>query len=96
MKQFILITNLVAGGLFFWFVGDLSSQDPTSGGLGFILFIIPFLLIMILINVILYVIYRVTRSKSKTRPCPACATSVPVGVTSCDKCGFDFIKAAGN
>jgi len=95
MKKVILISNLVATGLFLWFVVFAGSDDPTVGALGFIIFIIPFLFIMTLLNVILYVIYRVTRSKDKTRDCPACARVVAVGITTCGGCGFDFMKAAG-
>jgi hypothetical protein len=64
MKRIILISNIVATVLFFWFIGSVSADDATAGALGLIIFIIPFLLIMALLNVTLYVIYRVTRSKN--------------------------------
>jgi ribosomal protein L37AE/L43A len=45
-------------------------------------------------NTFLYVLYRVTGTKK--RECPACGSVVKKGITVCPKCGFDFIKAAGN
>jgi hypothetical protein len=95
MKRIILISNIVATSLFLWFVLFMGSDDASVGALGFLIFIIPFLFIMTLINVVLYVIFRVTRSKDKTRACPACARVVAVGITTCGGCGFDFMKASG-
>lgn len=46
-----------------------------------------------LLNVILYVLYRVT-AKRNSRPCPACGSGVKIGITVCQKCNFDFIKNA--
>jgi len=65
MKRLILISNIVATIFFFWFVTEMGSDDATVGALGFFIFVIPFLFIMALINVILYVIYRVTQKKPK-------------------------------
>jgi len=96
MKKVILISNAVAFSLFLWFVLFMGAEDSTVGAFGFLIFIIPFLFIMTLLNVVLYVIFRVTRSKDKTRACPACARVVEVGITTCGGCGFDFMKAAGN
>ena len=31
-----------------------------------------------------------TRGRLKSRPCPRCGNRVPVGVMSCEACGFDF------
>jgi hypothetical protein len=44
------------------------------------------------LNVILYVIYKVT-ARNKRR-CPACDSPVKTGLTVCPKCNFDFMKAA--
>lgn len=96
MKRFILITNSVATALFVWFILFMGADDAAVGAFGFIVFIIPFLLIMGLINVTLYVIFRVSRSKEKVRACPACGNAVKVGLIVCGQCGFDFMKAAGN
>jgi hypothetical protein len=43
-------------------------------------------------NVVLYVIYRVTGTKK--RECPACGQTVKKGLTVCPSCNFDFMKAA--
>jgi hypothetical protein len=63
MKKVIIYSNVIATILFFWFVGSLGSEDTSTGVVGFFIFIIPFLFIMALINLILYVIFRVTNKK---------------------------------
>jgi threonine/homoserine efflux transporter RhtA len=65
-----------------------NESDPTVAGIAFI-FSLFFLAIL---DVILYVIYRVTGTKK--RECPACGSKVPVGLTVCEKCLFDFRKQA--
>lgn len=70
-------------------VVDLGNDDLAVG-----MFAIMSLFIWAIINVILYVLYRVTARKQ--RKCPACDSKVKVGLTSCPKCSFDFMKAAGN
>ena len=71
------------------------AAQPGFGGFQFI-----FLGLMILVfwlaimNTFLYVLYRITGGKK--RECPACGSRVKVGITNCSKCGFDFMKAAGN
>lgn len=70
-----------------------SGYDPNAGdtanGIGF-MFLLFFLAIM---NVVLYVLYRVTGGKK--RDCPACGVGVKKGLTVCPSCNFDFAKAAG-
>jgi len=74
-------------------INYFTSVDPndsdTVNGIGFIFTIF----LMAIINVPLYIIYRVTGSKART--CPACGVKVPVGLTVCQKCLFDFRKQAG-
>ena len=67
---------------------ELAGDDLATGA-----YLILAVLFWALLNVILYVLYRVT-SKGRGRECPACGSKVKVGVTSCMKCGFDFMKAA--
>lgn len=66
---------------------DLNDSDLALGIQFFVL--IFWLAIM---NTFLYVLYRVTGKKK--RVCPACGSKVKVGVTNCDQCSFDFMKAA--
>ena len=73
---------------FFMNVDTSASADSTATGLGFI-FLMFWLAIM---NVVLYVIYRVTGGKK--RECPACGQNVKKGLTVCPSCNFDFMKAA--
>jgi hypothetical protein len=75
---------------------DIGLSGTTSGliGVSAVLFIILWLLVLAAVNVVLYVIYRVTE-KRNPRLCPACGVKVEVGLTICPKCRFDFAKAAG-
>jgi len=50
------------------------------------------LLIWAIINIILYVLYRVTARKQ--RKCPACGNNVKKGLTVCPACSYDFFKNA--
>ena len=71
------------------FFSDVDATDSdTALGLGFI-FLMFWLAIM---NVVLYVIYRITGTKK--RECPACGKNVAKGLTVCPSCNFDFMKAA--
>jgi hypothetical protein len=87
MGWVILVVNA------FLLINYFTSIDPndsdTVNGIGFIFTIF----LMAIINVPLYIIYRVTGSKART--CPACGVKVPVGLTECKKCLFDFKKQAG-
>ena len=65
-----------------------ATDSDTALGLGF-MFLMFWLAIM---NVVLYVIYRVTGTKK--RECPACGKNVAKGLTVCPSCNFDFMKAA--
>ena len=73
---------------FFLNIDTSSTSDSTATGIGFIILMF-WLAIM---NTILYVLYRITATKK--RLCPACGSKVPVGLTVCEKCLFDFRKAA--
>jgi hypothetical protein len=74
--------------LYSFFSGVDSTDSDTALGIGFI-FLMFWLAIM---NVVLYVIYRVTGTKK--RECPACGQTVKKGLTVCPSCNFDFMKAA--
>lgn len=65
-----------------------SNESDTVVGFTFILT----LFLLTIINIPLYIIYRVTGTKK--RECPACGSKVPVGLTVCEKCLFDFRKQA--
>ena len=84
----IIAVNVYFLFTFFKGVNELEQDNLAIG-----LFSILLLSVWAIINVILYVIYRVT-SRSKSRVCPACASKVAVGITVCGRCGFDFMKAA--
>jgi hypothetical protein len=68
-------------------VVDLGEDDLAVG-----MFAFMFLFIWAIINLILYVLYRVTARKQ--RKCPACDSNVKTGLTTCPKCNFDFMKMA--
>jgi hypothetical protein len=72
-----------------FFSGYDPNDGDTANGIGF-MFLLFFLAIM---NVVLYVLYRVTGGKK--RDCPACGVGVKKGLTVCPSCNFDFAKAAG-
>ena len=74
--------------LYAFFSGVDGTESDTALGLGF-MFLMFWLAIM---NVVLYVIYRVTGTKK--RECPACGKNVAKGLTVCPSCSFDFMKAA--
>ena len=67
-----------------------STDSDTALGLQFMVLMV-WLAIM---NVVLYVLYRITGGKK--RLCPACGKNVKKGLTICPSCNFDFMKAAGN
>lgn len=50
------------------------------------------LIVWAVVNVVLYVLYRVTGGRK--RECPACGRVVKKGLTVCPTCNFDFMKAA--
>lgn len=84
---------IIALNVYFVFVFfkdyDTTASDTANG---FGLMILVFWLAIM--NTFLYVLYRITGGKK--RECPACGSRVKVGITNCSKCGFDFMKAAGN
>jgi hypothetical protein len=73
-------------------VVDLSAEGGGDTAVGIYAFFS--LIIWAVLNIILYVLFRVTAKKR--RECPACGVKVPVGKTICPKCQFDFAKAAGS
>ena len=75
--------------LYAFFSGVDGTESDTALGLGF-MFLMFWLALM---NVVLYVIYRVTGGKK--RDCPACGMGVKKGLTVCPSCNHDFMKAAG-
>ena len=82
---------IIALNIYFLYVffSDVDgTESDTALGLGF-MFLMFWLAIM---NVVLYVIYRVTGTKQ--RECPACGKNVAKGLTVCPSCNFDFMKAA--
>ena len=74
---------------------DIGISGETEGAIGVAvtLFILLWLVVLIVVNVVLYIIFRITGNR---RFCPACGFNVKVGLTVCSKCNFDFAKAAGN
>jgi len=68
-------------------VVELGNDDLAVG-----VYAVMSLFLWAIINVILYVLYRVTARKQ--RKCPACDSNVKTGLTTCPKCNFDFMKLA--
>lgn len=64
-------------------------QAGTAIGAGIGTFMI--LTLWMIVDVILLVIFLVT--KKKNRECPTCGRKVKVGVTKCAGCGYDFARA---
>jgi len=82
---------IIALNIYFLYVffSDVDgTESDTALGLGF-MFLMFWLAIM---NVVLYVIYRVTGTKK--RECPACGQTVKKGLTVCPSCSYDFFKNA--
>lgn len=67
--------------------GNAGTAVGTGLGVGIII------LLWVMVDIILGIIWLVTRSSG--RPCPVCGTNVKQGVTVCPKCGHDFRAAAG-
>jgi hypothetical protein len=86
MGWVIIVVNALLLINFFTSVDSNGSDTVTGVAFIFTLFL------MAIINVPLYIIYRVTGNKGRT--CPACGVKVPVGLTVCQKCLFDFRKQA--
>ena len=70
---------------------DLSAEGGGDTAVG--IYALFSLFVWAVLNIILYILFRVTAKKK--RECPACGVKVPVGVTICQKCLFDFKKQAG-
>jgi len=73
-------------------VVDISEGGGGDAAIG--IYAMMSLFVWAVLNIILYVLFRVTAKKR--RECPACGVKVPVGKTICPKCLFDFAKAAGS
>ena len=86
MGWVIIVVNALLLINFFTSVDPNGSDTVTGVAFIFTVFL------MAIINVPLYIIYRVTGNKGRT--CPACGVKVPVGLTVCQKCLFDFRKQA--
>jgi hypothetical protein len=71
-------------------VVDLSADGSGDTAIGIYAFMS--LIVWAVINIVLYVLYRVTGTKK--RECPACGKTVKKGLTVCPSCSFDFMKAA--
>ena len=82
---------IIAINLFFVF-NFFSSVDPNDSSTvtGFSFIFSCF--VLVIIDIPLYIIYRITAKKG--RECPACGSKVPVGLTVCEKCLYDFRKQA--
>jgi len=83
-----VIIALNAYFVFVFFKDYDTTASDTANGFG-LMILVFWLAIM---NTFLYVLYRITGGKK--RVCPACGSKVKVGITNCNKCGFDFMKAA--
>ena len=70
---------------------ELSADGSGDAAIGIYAFMS--MIIWAVLNIILYVLYRVTGRKK--RECPACARNVKKGLTICPSCNFDFARAAG-
>ncbi len=70
---------------------DISAEGGGDTAVG--IYALFSLFVWAILNIILYILFRVT-AKEK-RECPACGVKVSVGVTVCQKCSFDFKKQAG-
>ena len=96
---FIIAVNLLFAWMLFGGVGSVARDTDCGGesacetgtalGLGFASIFLLF--IWMVIDFILLVIFLVTNKKK--RECPACATNMPVGTTTCSKCGFSFLNS---
>ncbi len=71
-------------------VYEIGNDDGSDAAVGIYVFVS--LIVWAVINVVLYVLYRVTGGKK--RECPACGQNVKKGLTICPSCSFDFMKAA--
>ena len=71
---------------------DISAEGGGDTAVG--IYALFSLFVWAVLNIILYILFRVTAKKK--RECPACGVKVPVGLTVCQKCQFDFKKQAGS
>ena len=71
-------------------VVELSADGSGDTAVGIYAFMS--LIIWAVINVVFYVLYRVTGGKK--RECPACGRNVKKGLTVCPSCSYDFFKNA--
>lgn len=71
-------------------VFDLSKDGGGDTAVG--IYVFMSLIVWAVLNVILYVLFRVTSGKK--RLCPACGKGVKKGLTICPTCSFDFLRNA--
>ena len=74
-------------------INFFTAIDENMSDLSLVLGFFFTLFLMTVISIPLYIIYRITGKKG--RVCPACGVKVPVGLTVCPKCLFDFRNMAG-
>ena len=53
-----------------------------------------FLLAVIFSPLVAGIALLVVGVSNPKRPCPVCGTAVPIGVTVCASCGYDYVVAA--
>lgn len=82
---------IIAINLFFVFNFFSSVDSNNSSTVTGLSFIFTFF-VLVIIDIPLYILYRITAKKG--RECPACGSKVPVGLTVCEKCLYDFRKQA--
>ena len=92
MKDLVkyVIIGINAYMLISYFMDIDTTDSDASIGFGFI----ALMVVLTVINIPLYILYRVISKKGRT--CPACGGQVKVGLTVCPKCQFDFAKASGS
>jgi hypothetical protein len=69
---------------------DCNNAQAVGTGIGVAIIIV----FWAFVDVILGVLWLVTRPRGKTRPCPVCGTDVKKGVTVCPSCGYNFATGA--
>jgi hypothetical protein len=95
----ILVINIL---FLVWIIAGIASSSPSDCGsltakqcsdataVGTGIGVALIIVFWAFVDVILGVVWLVTRPRSKTRPCPVCGTDVKKGVTVCPSCGYNF------
>ena len=99
----ILVINIL---FLVWIIVGIAASKPTDCGsltaeqcsdvnaVGTGIGVAIIIVFWAMVDVILGVVWLVTRPKGKTRPCPVCGTDVKKGVTVCPSCGYNFATGA--